>query len=150
MRSPFFLFFFAFFSLLLFLSSCQTKRPVVRAPFPEQKVAEVTKSPEEIEFESLMKEDSIRKHQTAAESLDILLNGNANGSKISLIVYNDSKCNMILRLKGPEERSLPIYAEKMNFIVLDRGVYALRGQLCRAKYAATKIFNDSQTIRIFE
>ncbi len=138
------------FGISAIVLSCTTPAPLYPPVEPTIPKVVTPEEKERSEFEVLMEQDSIRKHQTAAESLDILLNDHPNESRISLIVYNESNCNMILRFTGPEDRSLPIYANDKNFIVLPKGTYALRSKLCRKVYASTKIFRESLTLRIIE
>ncbi|MHA6696487.1 DUF6759 domain-containing protein [Chryseobacterium sp. A301] len=134
--------------LLLFSFSCAPRLQVVKTEV-EQKPKVVPKNVVRTEFEILMERDSIAKHQTAAESLDILLNSN-DSEKISLIVYNESNCDLILRFTGTETYNLPIYKRDKNFIVLTKGNYTLKGKLCRAFYDRKKEFRQSSTLRIME
>lgn len=142
--------FLVLLGILGIVLSCTSRAPLYPPMEPKTPVMETPEEKERSEFEMLMEQDSIKKHQTAAESLDVLLNDHPNENRISLIVYNESDCNMILRFTGPEDRSLPIYANDKNFIVLPKGTYALRSKLCRKVYASTKIFRESLTLRIIE
>lgn len=134
--------------LLLFSFSCAPRVQIVKTEVePKPKV--IPKKVIRTEFEILMERDSIAKHQTAAESLDILLNSN-EGEKISLIVYNESNCDLILRFTGTATYNLPIYKRDKNFIVLEKGSYTLKGKLCHAFYDRNKEFTQSSTLRIME
>ncbi len=134
--------------LLLIIFSCTPRvQPAKTEVEPSPKV--IPKKVIRSEFEILMERDSLAKHQTAAESLDILLNTN-DGDKISLIVYNDSDCDLILRFTGKGTYNLPIYKRDKNFIVLEKGSYTLKGKLCRAFYDRNKVFTQSSTLRIME
>lgn len=136
--------------ILLFLSlvlifSCQTNPVISKTP-----VRQTAEQMEKQEFDMLMKQDSINKHQTAAESLDVLLNEDPNDKRVSLIINNNSNCNIIVRFAGEKFYSLPIYRNSKNFIVIDKGTYSLGANLCRARYSATKTFDDSATMTLSE
>lgn len=112
-----------------------------------------TRTAQEIEMEEfnmLMKKDSLDKQNNAAESLDILLNGSPNDSRISLIVNNNTNCNIILRLSGSKIYNLPIIKNRKNFIVVEKGTYSLGANLCNSRYSTSKTFDDSATMTLSE
>ncbi len=133
-----------FLSLVL-IFSCQTNPVISRVP-----AKQTAEQMEKQEFEMLMKQDSIHKHQTAAESLDVLLNENPGEKRVSLIINNNSNCNIIVRFAGEKFYNLPIYRHSKNFIVVEKGTYSLGANLCNARYSATKTFDDSATMTLAE
>ncbi len=137
--------------ILLLAHSCAPKAAFVADEPEPRPTAIAVKEKKEIrsEFEILMEKDSLLKHQTAAESLDILLNTN-DRNKVSLMVHNESNCDLILRFTGQQTKDLPIYRKDKNFIVLEKGTYTLKGKLCRAFYDRDKVFTQSSILRIME
>lgn len=132
------------FSLALFVVfSCSTYE---MASSPKRTAQEIEKE----EFENLIKIDSLNKQNNAAESLDILLNGSPNDSRISLIVNNNTSCNIILRLSGSKIYNLPIIKNRKNFIVVEKGTYALGANLCSSRYSSTRFLDDSITLTLSE
>ena len=132
-----------FYCLILFslVVSCHS----YEAPYS---VLETAEDIEKEEFLSLMKQDSINKQYAAAESLEILLGDNHNSSRISLIINNGSACDVIVRLAGDKSYRMPIPANGRNFIVIPKGKYEIRANLCGYLFSSTKIFTDSVTMRI--
>lgn len=131
--------------LLVSIISCEVYPTASKTP-----VRQTAEQMEKAEFDMLMKQDSINKHQTAAESLDVLLNEDPNNKKVSLIIYNTSNCNIILRFAGKKFYNLPIYKNNKNFILVEKGSYSLGANLCNARYSATKTFDDSITMTLSE
>lgn len=134
-----------FLFLVLSMLSCETYNSV-----PKNVPRQTAEQMEKQEFDTLMKQDSINKHQAAAESLDVLLNENPNDKRVSLIINNNSNCNIILRFAGEKFYNLPIYKNNKNFIVVDKGTYSLGANLCNSRFSATKTFEDSATMTLSE
>lgn len=128
-------------SVLLLFSCATTPAPVVR---------QTSEQMERAEFEALMKLDSINKNQNAAESLDILLNDGDDGKRVSVIINNKTNCNIIVRFAGAQFYNLPIYKNRMNFIVLEKGSYAVGANLCSSRYSSYLQFTDSVTLSLSE
>ncbi len=129
--------------LLLGMISCSTyEKPVSRS----RTAQEIEKE----EFVELMKKDSLDKKQNAAESLDILLNGSPTDKRVSLIVNNNTNCNIILRFAGNKFYNLPIQKNFRNFIVIEKGTYSLGANLCNSRYSSSKTFDDSITLTLSE
>ena len=105
---------------------------------------------EKAEFDELIKQDSINKNSTAAESLDVLLNEDPNDKRISVMINNNSNCNIIVRFAGDKFYNLPILRNRKNFIVIDKGNYSIGANLCTARYSATKTFTESVTMTLTE
>jgi hypothetical protein len=105
---------------------------------------------EATEFAELMVLDSINKQETTAESVDLLLNENPVDNRISLLVNNNTDCNIILRFSGDQSYSLPIRKNFRNFIVIEKGNYNVDANLCRSRYASSKTLTESINITISE
>ncbi len=114
---------------------------------PRARTAEEIEKPE---FDALIKKDSLEKHQTAAESLDVLLNEGYSGNKVSVIIRNNSNCNIIVRFSGAKYYNMPILKNNKNFIVVEKGTYSLGANLCRSRYSSSRTFDDSITLTLSE
>lgn len=136
-------FIFLFFAALLY--SCGASPIASKAS-----VRQTAEQMEKEEFDRLMKEDSINKNKTVAESLGVLLNEDPNEKKVSLLINNNSECNIILRFAGEKFYNLPIYKNNKNFILIEKGTYSLGANLCKARYSADKTFTDSVTMTLSE
>lgn len=104
---------------------------------------------EKAEFAEFIKQDSILKHQTASESLNILLN-DGDPRKVSVMIKNSSNCDVIVRFAGAKSYNLPIRKNDKNFIVIDKGEYYLGANLCNSRYSDKKNFTDSVTLTLFD
>ncbi len=139
---------FLFLLPIIFLVSCGGYyQPTTGSSTAVKKTAEEM---EKEEFEELMVLDSINKNQTAAESLDILLSDTDDGNKISLIVNNNTNCNIILRFAGDKYYNLPIYKNRKNFIVIEKGTYSLGANLCKSRYSSYIPLTQSTTFTLSE
>lgn len=135
-----------FISAFLFLLavSCAPTLPKEASSSTQEKSI----PPAEDEFTELMRLDSLSKHKVAAESIDVLLSSGPDDPRMSLIVRNNSLCNIIVDIadKSSNTRRLPVVAGKINYIVLLKGTYTLKSSICGAMYLSTKEFTDSTTI----
>lgn len=97
-----------------------------------------------------MEKDSISKKETAAESLEVLLNGDPNDKRVSLIINNASNCDIIVRFAGAKSYNLPVRKNFRNFIVIEKGTYSMGANLCNSRFSKTKTFDDSLTVTLSE
>lgn len=129
--------------ILLLLIGCDT----YSSPTSVRRTAEQIESEE---FNALIKQDSINKQITAAESLEVLLGDDPDENRVSLIINNSSNCNVIVRFAGEKSYNLPIPKNSRNFIVIPKGTYAMGANLCRSRFSSTKTFYDSATMTLTE
>ncbi len=126
--------------LVIILTSCSVQED--KTPAAE--------STEAYEFGQLMIQDSINKMDTAAESLDLLLNGSPLDNSVSLLINNNSKCNIIVRFVGDTTYNVPVRRKFRNFVVLEKGNYTVTSNLCSTRYAVRKTLMDSSTLTLSE
>ncbi|MBW8359325.1 MAG: hypothetical protein K0M63_05925 [Weeksellaceae bacterium] len=116
----------------------------------EKHTLKTAEAMEATEFAELMVLDSINKQETTAESVDLLLNENPVDNRISLLVNNNTDCNIILRFSGDQSYSLPIRKNFRNFIVIEKGNYSVGANLCNSRYVSSKTLTQSINITISE
>lgn len=127
-------------ALALVVASCAVQED--KTPIAERAEA--------YEFGQLMIQDSINKLDTAAESLDLLLNGSPLDNHVSLLINNNSKCNIIVRFAGDTTYNVPVRRKFRNFVVLEKGNYTVTSNLCSTRYAVRKTLMDSSTLTLSE
>ena len=99
------------------------------------------------EFEVLMKKDALDKENRAAEAINQFLNDQPSDPKSAILFKNNTNCNIIIRISGKGKNyTLPVEKLKINYLVLEKGTYTFKTNLCRSKYNSTK--NLSQSIDI--
>ncbi len=125
-------------ALALVLASCAVQED--KTPIAERAEA--------YEFGQLMIQDSINKMDTAAESLDLLLNGSPMDNHVSLLINNNSNCDIIVRFAGDSTYNVPVRKNFRNFVVLEKGNYTVTSNLCFTHYAVRKTLMDSSTLTL--
>ncbi len=125
-------------ALALVLASCAVQED--KTPIAERAEA--------YEFGQLMIQDSINKMDTAAESLDLLLNGSPMDNHVSLLINNNSNCDIIVRFAGDSTYNVPVRKNFRNFVVLEKGNYTVTSNLCFTRYAVRKTLMDSSTLTL--
>ena len=60
-----------------------------------------------------------------------------------LLVKNNSECNMVLKVVGKNNYNLPIPAKGQNAIMVEKGIYQLKGNVCELSYEAQKDLNKN-------
>lgn len=94
---------------------------------------------EEDEFKKLMVESSPNHKQKTVNLLNTLFNEDPGEAKAVLLIRNRSKCNIVMRVDGIVEKyNLPIPAVGENFIVIDKGDYFLKSNVCGTAYSSKK------------
>ena len=125
-------------ALALVLASCAVQED--KTPIAERDEA--------YEFGQRMVQDSINKMDTAAESLDLLLNGSPLDNHVSLLINNNSNCDIIVRFAGDSNYNVPVRKNFRNFVVLEKGNYTVTSNLCFTRYAVRKTLMDSSTLTL--
>lgn len=139
-------YFLSLFTFLL-LFSCETLPNVYRSGTP----VSVSKPDESREFAELMETDKKDKLQRAAEAVNQLINESPNDPKASVLIKNETNCNIIVRISGNNfSYNLPIPKSDKNYIMLNKGTYTFKSNFCEAKYLSTKTLTESVTITLTE
>lgn len=125
-------------ALALVLASCAVQED--KTPIAERDEA--------YEFGQLMVQDSINKMDTAAESLDLLLNGSPLDNHVSLLINNNSNCDIIVRFAGDSNYNVPVRKNFRNFVVLEKGNYLVSANLCKTRYEVRKTVTESATLTL--
>ena len=88
-------------------------------------------------FAALMNsENEKNKKELTAQILNEMLGNDVKDELSLLLVKNNSECNMVLRVVGKNNYNLPIPAKGQNAIMVEKGIYQLRGRADRALYRA--------------
>ncbi|OPC32263.1 hypothetical protein BAX97_13405 [Elizabethkingia meningoseptica] len=100
----------------------------------------------EQEYNELMK---TYKPETEAVLNDLLNSTNPNALNTSLVVKNESSCNMVLTVSGNNGfKRIPIGTGKVGYAMLRKGIYTLSANVCRKVYRETMNVNTSQQITL--
>lgn len=136
------------FLILFLVASCEPKYSVQRSgnTNPPKPASPVVIRQTETEFEQLMK---THKSETA-KVLEDLLNGSEGNPNTSISVENNSVCNMVLTISGPNFfKKIPIPAGKIGATMVPKNQnYNLSGMVCRSVYKKTKFVDSSYYITI--
>lgn len=110
--------------------------------------AKTNKSDEE-EFEALMNsENEKNKKAFTAQVLNEMLGNDQSDVLSLLLVKNISACNMILRVEGKTNYNVPIPANGQNAIMVEKGLYQLKGNVCELRYESQKDLNKNLLVAI--
>ncbi|MFW2134668.1 DUF6759 domain-containing protein [Chryseobacterium sp. TY4] len=90
-------------------------------------------------FNKLMEEAKADQKQNTVKVLNELFNNsNPNESTSVVLIQNKSICDMILTLDGPKAYNLAIPANTDKSIVIEKGDYKLKSNVCDAPYESSK------------
>lgn len=113
-------------------------KPIVITAKPK-----INKNDEEA-FEALMNSETDKnKKALTAQVLNEMLSEDINDELSLLLVKNNSDCNMVLKVEGKSSYNMPIPANGQNAIMVEKGVYQLKGNVCELKYEAEKDLNKN-------
>lgn len=93
---------------------------------------------EEDEFRKLIFESSKTHKEKTIKLLNQLFDNDISNEHAILLIKNTGNCNMIIRIQGKEFYNLAVPANGENFLTLKKGDYKLSGNMCEARYYATK------------
>ncbi|GGP05748.1 hypothetical protein GCM10010992_23060 [Cloacibacterium rupense] len=83
------------------------------------------------------------KKPITTEVLNEMLKSDENDQLSLLLVKNNSHCNMVLKIEGKTVYNIPVPAKGQNAIMVEKGIYTLKGNLCELKYEAQKDLNKN-------
>ncbi|KQT19259.1 competence protein ComL [Chryseobacterium sp. Leaf404] len=135
--------------ILWAVAGCEPKhsvqRPAAKVNTPKPAAPAVIRQTE-TEYEQLMK---THKPETA-KVLQDLLNGSEGSPETSISVENNSACNMVLTVSGPNFfKKIPIPSGKIGSTMVPKNQkYNLSGMVCKAVYQNTKFVSTSYSITI--
>ena len=93
---------------------------------------------EEEEFQKLFSETTKSHKDKTVKLLNQLFDNDVTNEHAILLVKNNGECNMIVRIQGNDYYNLAVPAHGENFVTVKKGNYQLSGNICEAKYSATK------------
>lgn len=103
---------------------------------------------EQKEYNELISSSQFETKNLSENTLNELMNKDENDRKSLLIVKNNSKCNMILRINGNNKYNIPVPAQNYNAVMVEKGDYKLVGNLCGANYLAEKDLSKNLLVSI--
>lgn len=83
-----------------------------------------------------------------AQALNKMLTQGQKDNLSLLLVKNNSECNMVMRIEGKVNYQLPIAAGGQNSVLLPKGLYLLRGNVCELNYEAEKDLNKNVLVSL--
>ena len=81
------------------------------------------------------------RQKRTADMLTHLFNNDISNKEALINIKNRSKCNLIVKINGKKYYNLDVPAGGQNFILVDKGEYALTTMVCDAKYTSIKKIN---------
>ncbi len=101
---------------------------------------------EDAEFQRLLHSES--KKEKTVQLLNQLFDNDISNKQAILLVQNNSDCNMILKIDGKEQYDLAIPSRGENSVVLNKGEYSLRGNVCEIPYSSGKSIAKNTMVRL--
>ncbi|WBV56396.1 hypothetical protein PFY10_19600 [Chryseobacterium daecheongense] len=124
-----------------------TSKPMAARPVIDESEL-VNKSKDSIKFEQLIKQTPKEHKKKTVKLLNSMFNEDPKYNEAILLFRNKSDCNLILEIEGKSSYSLAIPAQDENFIIITKGVYSLKSNICNTKYTSQKEINKSVILTI--
>ncbi len=83
-----------------------------------------------------------------AQALNKMLAQGQQDNLRLFLVKNNSECNMVMEIEGRVKYQLPIAAGGQNSILLPKGFYQLKGNVCELSYEAQKDLNKNVLVSL--
>lgn len=107
-----------------------------------------TDNQEAEEFKKLVSNDRLIHKERTVKFLDTIFNEDVESKEVILLVKNESDCNIIVRIQGKNQYSIPVYAHSENTQVLNKGEYAFKSNICGASYTSQKNITKNLEINL--
>lgn len=121
-------------------------RPVI-ADIPKNAMKDPNSNEAE-EFKRLIAETSAEHKEKTVQLLNTMLNEDITKKESILLFKNNSDCNIVLRVEGKEYYNLAVPAHGENFIIVNKGSYTLKSNVCDMKYFSQKDIKRSIFVTI--
>ncbi|PKF74718.1 DUF6759 domain-containing protein [Chryseobacterium sp. PMSZPI] len=105
-------------------------------------------SEEAAEFKRLLAESSAEHKNRTAQFLNAMLNEDITKKEAILLFKNNSDCNIVLKIEGQDYYNLAVPAHGENFIIVNKGFYTLKSNVCDMKYTSQKDIKKSIFVTI--
>mgnify|MGYP003601320969 CR=1 FL=1 len=128
------------------LVSCATTKSA--APLLGATKSSVSMEPEETAPEPEQVKPKAKAPEKAVVLLNQLFNTDDANKHTALIINNDSDCDFIMTVQGGKSYSIPVSAKKTESIVVEKGDYVLRSDVCNTTYLARKSLSDNTQVNI--
>ncbi|MEC3874500.1 DUF6759 domain-containing protein [Chryseobacterium salviniae] len=100
-------------------------------------------SEEAEEFKRLIASTSKEHKEKTVQLLNAMFNEDINSKEVILLFKNQSDCNLVLKIQGKDFYNMAVPAKGENFIVVNKGTYTLKGNVCDVVYSSKKDLNKS-------
>lgn len=90
------------------------------------------------EFKKLISENSTSHKEKTVKLLNQLFENDVTNKEAILLMQNNSDCNMIVRIQGKQFYNLAVPAHGENTVVVKKGDYQLKSNVCDAQYISNK------------
>ena len=139
------------FSMFLILSCAAPVNVPQRQSTPVVNTAPVPKTAEKTEYEQLMERDEADKQTRTAKVLNYLMNSESPADpNTAVVVDNFTNCNIIVRIVGKKTYNLPVPKGGKNFLIVEKGNYTLRSELCKSTYYSQKVIKETLLLKLSE
>lgn len=101
---------------------------------------------EGLEFQRLITADS--KKDKAVQLLNQLFDNDESNNQAILLVQNNSDCNMVLKIEGKDFYNLAIPSRSENSLVLKKGQYSLKANVCDIPYQSGKSIANNTIVTL--
>lgn len=126
-----------------FLTSCATNNAMVSPVF-------VGKNTNVVLETDLLKQTpkKLNLEEKAVTLLNQLFNTDESNKNMVLVISNESDCDFTMDISGNNHYSLPVAARKSESIVVERGEYEMKSQVCQSHYKVYKTFSENTQLSI--
>jgi len=84
----------------------------------------------------------------AVNLLNQLFNTDDANNKMVLVISNESDCDFTMDIAGNSHYTLPVAARKTESIIVERGGYEMKSQVCQGQYKVYKTFSENTQLSI--
>lgn len=100
------------------------------------------------EFLNLIEQEQQNHKTKTVKLLNEIFNNDPSSKEVIILVKNNSDCNLVLKIIGTNNYSLPIYGHNENFLVINKGNYHITSDICNAKFERIKNIDKSFVLTI--
>lgn len=97
-------------------------------------------------FRKLMSETPEEHKEKTKKLLNNMFNEDISNNEVILLLKNNSDCDLVLEISGKKFYNLAVPAKGENFIVMNKDLYTISGNVCDVKYKSSKDIDKSLVV----
>ena len=100
------------------------------------------------DYRTLLEESKTHHKEKTTNILNTLFDYEKTSSEVALLIRNQTKCNIVVRMKGMKQYSVAIPQKSESTLVVEKDKYQINSKVCNTPYTSEKEIKKSIAITL--